>query len=629
MNKLLKKASALLLTGTLLASTAAAADWPQFLGEPSSPGVSDAQTPENSKNIRLRWKKSTGSEWTDVPGTPVIVGDYVYYYSSQYLRKLELTSGKEVDKVMVYGAPVNQFFINIAYGEGKIFVPCQQDNLDDGVEMKGCYLRVYDAETLEQLYITESISNGQMQSPVMYHDGYFVTGTYGRNAAYVGFTAEDEDTSRGDEIKKMQWSVMSEEKYGFTFDGAAFVGKYCYFGDGNIVYVVDYKTGEYRSFDLGEEYEISSTVVYNAEIGRLFISASHAENGAAVFSYELGGDGMPKSGTMRRWNSGTENGATQSSPVIYNGRLYIGGGRGTSETFHVLDAVSLKEIYSVPLISKGSAAISTAYAAEKNGDQVYIYMLPYAPDEKGRSELWIISDKAGQTKARYEVVDYEKDGEHCSQSIAIAEDGALIWYTDGGYLYCYENSVGVFDDTQNHWGNEYVTFLARKGIIDGIGDGKFAPDRTVTRAQFVQMLAKMSGDDTSAAKTAGFDDVASGKWFAPAVNWAAEQGIITQKGGKFRPDENISRQDMALMLYLYTHNVAEAELKPITNEISFTDSADIDTDAKQAVSAMQRSGIIDGMPDNGGVKFAPGDAATRAQAAAMITRFYQALKEQG
>ena len=60
---------------------------------------------------------------------------------------------------------------------------------------------MFDADTLEQLYVTESIATGQMQSPVMYHNGYFVTGTYGRNGVYACFTAKDEDTARGDEVK--------------------------------------------------------------------------------------------------------------------------------------------------------------------------------------------------------------------------------------------------------------------------------------------------------------------------------------------------------------------------------------------------------------------------------------------
>ena len=85
----------------------------------------------------------------------------------------------------------------------------------------------------------------------------------------------------------------------------------------------------------------------------------------------------------------------------------------------------------------------------------------------------------------------------------------------------------------------------------------------------------------------------------------------------------------SLMLYRYTQNIAEVELKPVKDKLSFNDAAKISAEAKQAVETMQRSGIIDGMPDGSGVKFAPKESATRAQAAAMITRFYQALKEQG
>ena len=108
-----------------------ASDWPQFLGDPKAPGISYGDGATKGSDIKPRWEKNTGSTWFDVPGTPIVVGEYVYYYSSQYLRKLELATGTEVAKVQIYGEPVNQFFINIAYGEGKIYVPCQTDNLDD------------------------------------------------------------------------------------------------------------------------------------------------------------------------------------------------------------------------------------------------------------------------------------------------------------------------------------------------------------------------------------------------------------------------------------------------------------------------------------------------------------------
>ena len=78
--------------------------------------------------------------------------------------------------------------------------------------------------------------------------------------------------------------------------------------------------------------------------------------------------------------------------------------------------ITLKEVYSVPILSKGSAGISTAYASEENNWQVYIYMVPYSPNANDLSELWIIEDKQGQTEARYEIVENIGRKQYCSQS---------------------------------------------------------------------------------------------------------------------------------------------------------------------------------------------------------------------
>ena len=94
-------------------TAAFAGDWPQFLGRAEEQGISEGRSATQGKDLTLRWEKNTGSTWNDVPGTPIVVGDYVYYYSSQYLRKVELATGKEVKTAQVYGEPVNQFFIDI------------------------------------------------------------------------------------------------------------------------------------------------------------------------------------------------------------------------------------------------------------------------------------------------------------------------------------------------------------------------------------------------------------------------------------------------------------------------------------------------------------------------------------
>lgn len=607
---------------------AMASDWPQFLGTSDFQGISEAYTAENAGDLSLRWEKNTGSTWTDVPGTPVVVGEYVYYYSSEHLHKLELATGKEVASVRVYGEPINQFFINIAYDDGKIFVPCQKDNLDDGLDIKGCFIRVYSADTLEQLYVTESFGSGQFQSPIMYNDGHVVTGVYGRNGIYAGFTTADEDIAVGSEVKKLSWTVNSESKYGYTFSGACFVGDYCYFGCNNILSVVNYKNGEIRSFYIGEGHRISSTVVYSNETKRLYVSSNHPEGHAAVFSYELGTDGMPVEETALKWISDVDGGGTQSTPVIYRGRLYIGGGghtMGSNEPFHVIDAHTMKEIYSVPILTKASAAVSTAYAREENNYKVYIYMVPYAPNFNDASEMWIISDSMGQTEAKYEIAENIGRSQYCSQSVAIASDGALIWYNDGGYLYCYENGLGIFADTQNHWAREDIAYVAQRKTVNGVGNNLFNPDGKITRAQFVQILANMSGEDFAHFTADAFSDVST-QWFAPAVAWAVQNKIVDTDSNLYMPNEPINREDMALMLYRYVANVAKTKLKAVSASVDFADKGVISEKAREAVSAMQQSGIISGISEGSGIYFSPQNQATRAQASAMIARFYKAIK---
>jgi hypothetical protein len=633
MKRVIQGCAGLVLALVCVTTAAFGADWPQFLGESGAQGVSDGASATSGADLALRWEMRTGSTWSDMPGTPIVVGDYVYVYSAQYLRKLELSTGREVKTAQVYGAPVNQFFSNIAYGEGLIFVPCQTNNLEDGTGVDGCFFRVFDADTLEQRYVTESLGTGQMQSPVMYQDGLFVTGTYGRNGTYACFTAADEDPTRGDEVKQAVWKVESGSKYGFSFNGAAFVGGQCYFGCGSTLYVVDCQTGSARTFDIGAGYAIRSTITYSGETGRLYVAANHPTEGAAVLSYDLTADGMPDRASALEWVSHTQGGGTQSTPVVYHGRLYLGGGggmMGSAEPFHVIDAETMEEIYSVPIQTKGSAALTTAYATQENGETVYLYLVPYAPKEGTTAQLWILTDRPGQTEAQYEAVDGVGKGQYCSQSVAVAQDGALLWFNDAGRLYCYENVAalgpGVFRDTRSHWAREQIACLAQQGLLSGVGGGNFAPDAPVTRAQSVQMLARLSGEAYADHTSSAFDDVQTDDWFAPAVAWAVERGIVTGTGARtFAPDAQITRQDMAVMLQRYVERVARNTWPLGQGVTPFADADAIAPYAQEAVAAMQGAGLLTGMADGTAFRFAPTAPATRAQAAVVLAGLSQVL----
>ena len=165
------------------------------------------------------------------------------------------------------------------------------------------------------------------------------------------------------------------------------------------------------------------------------------------------------------------------------------------------------------------------------------------------------------------------------------------------------------------WFYEAVHALVDRGIVNGITYNKFAPQDNVTRAQFVQMLARASGADLS-TYTCEFGDVATSDWFYPAVAWASSVGVV---GGisetHFAPNALISRQDMALMLSRYISKVANTTLKESPYPIPFNDDADIADYARDAVMTMKNAGVIGGKLNN---RFAPRENATRAEAAKII-----------
>jgi len=184
-------------------------------------------------------------------------------------------------------------------------------------------------------------------------------------------------------------------------------------------------------------------------------------------------------------------------------------------------------------------------------------------------------------------------------------------------------TIGFRDVPASHWAKEYIDYLSAEGVMAGIGDNLFEPEREITRAEFVTILSKISGDELPADVT-GFADVAAAAWYAPYVAWALRNGITSGTSETtFSPDMTITRQDMALMLAKYMS--LKGIVPDYVNENAlFNDDAEIAGYAKEAVYSMRRMGIISGM---GGNIFAPLGKSVRAQAAAMIAGFLIALDE--
>lgn len=172
-----------------------------------------------------------------------------------------------------------------------------------------------------------------------------------------------------------------------------------------------------------------------------------------------------------------------------------------------------------------------------------------------------------------------------------------------------EQSIS-FSDINGHWAEESIKRLSVQGLVNGFEDGTFHPDDTVTRAQFVKMIISALGNDMEEVVEQTFSDVSTEAWYAPYVEMAYKYGIIAGDGVYFYPDNNITRQEMAVM-------TARAFGIESGSDITFNDGDSIADWAVESVKAISGAGIMGGYEDN---TFRPEDNTTRAQAAAVIDR---------
>jgi hypothetical protein len=205
-------------------------------------------------------------------------------------------------------------------------------------------------------------------------------------------------------------------------------------------------------------------------------------------------------------------------------------------------------------------------------------------------------------------------------------DRAVSFMTDHLSKYAVGFNAVSFTDI-NGWASDYISYLAARGIVRGTGDSKFTPDRAVTRAEFVAMLARLSGDALPKNNSMAFNDVAKDAWYAPYVTWAVEKSYINGTTEiTFSPGAQITREQMAVIIARYIEAGAY-ELGGSGTDASFTDSDKISGYAKNAVETLSKSGILSG---RGSGVFAPQDRATRAECSKVLSvLLYKLLENMG
>ncbi len=181
-----------------------------------------------------------------------------------------------------------------------------------------------------------------------------------------------------------------------------------------------------------------------------------------------------------------------------------------------------------------------------------------------------------------------------------------------------EETKNPFRDlSDKHWAAESILSLYSKGIVTGMSETLFNPNGQVTRAQFITMLTRAFNLKSSAAESP-FNDVNETSWYFASVMAAFENGVTTGDNlGNFNPNSNITRQDMATLIYRVAVN-SGMELTSTGADMSqFADDELISSYAKDAVYTMRSIGVINGKNNN---LFDPLGMATRAEAAHIIAR---------
>ena len=166
------------------------------------------------------------------------------------------------------------------------------------------------------------------------------------------------------------------------------------------------------------------------------------------------------------------------------------------------------------------------------------------------------------------------------------------------------------------WAADDISYLADKGIVNGESEKSFAPERAVTRAEFVQIFVNAFAL-TGKNMEINFADVTPSDWFYESVRQACGFGYINGISDEyFAPNETVTREDMAVILNRYLNKTNE-------NSLAFADSELVSDYAENAVAALSENKIINGYEDN---TFRPKSGASRAEAAVLIARI---LKEGG
>ena len=178
------------------------------------------------------------------------------------------------------------------------------------------------------------------------------------------------------------------------------------------------------------------------------------------------------------------------------------------------------------------------------------------------------------------------------------------------------------DVNEGDWFYDAVYFCFDKGYFKGTSETGFEPQGTMTRAMFATVLWRIAGQP-AAKGGKSFSDVEAGQWYADAVAWASENGIVNGTDAGFEPDAPVTREQIATMLYRYVKTQGKGFTGLWSFQLDFPDAGDVSDWATEAMRWMVMQGVINGMDG----RLNPQGEATRAQVATLVQRLAELMEK--
>lgn len=255
----------------------------------------------------------------------------------------------------------------------------------------------------------------------------------------------------------------------------------------------------------------------------------------------------------------------------------------------------------------------------RQGDKVTVTP---KPDEGYEVDTVTVTDKNGKTIKVTDNGDGTYRFTQPAGKVTISVTYREIDTTCNGGINC--PSRAFTDLSTTAWYHEAVDYVLNNGMMGGYPGGTFGPNDTLSRAMLSQILYNREGRPAVSGSSV-FTDVADGAWYTDAIIWANRNGIVTgYPGNAFGPDDPITREQLAVMLYRYAQFKGMAAVTLAENLSQFTDADKISGYAVQAMNWAVHAGVIGGYEDKA---LGPQNDSTRAVAAQMLKNFFENIDE--